>query len=463
MDDEKHRMTPSDWIDKFGDLEKYDPRFNKDGWHLSHWFGDKRHFRPWYDDNADYNTNAKSYYDYLGFRIRQLDYIIWAINSLMRRDVQVQDTTTIDMSRDGDWLKGDDVETVSAVVKLSEDFLNALEVHENGLYVKDLEPEIDKIRQDLAEFKEATNRRLNDDESKLNQLSRDLQNVRDGLDGLRREIKNLQSQIHSILDRLNGHYKTIPKANWYHAFYNGSEDVPTGWGTFKAGAIYSQNSVTLNVRVPYANKNFQNLKLNGGALPLSQVPESYVVGFGFKDKYSFLNDMKIESVTISNGAPHILPLDQRAAWTIGYNLDHDRKIFNADPYQVTLATFADGYNDKDTFTEHYKGIYLKGDIMTITMTLSGSVPKEFWDGSQSGDEQGEPEEPDEPVKPEKPDEPEEPDEPVKPEKPDEPEVPSTPTSPTDPNKILVTEDDPQGVSDLGRNVTRTINLNTNDN
>lgn len=463
MDDEKHRMSPSDWIDKFGDLEKYDPRFNKDGWHLSHWFGDKRHFRPWYDDNADYNTNAKSYYDYLGFRIRQLDYIVWAINSLMRRDVQVQDTTTVDMSRDGDWLKGDDVETVSAVVKLSEDFLNALEVHENGLYVKDLEPEIDKIRQDLAEFKEATNRRLNDDESQLNRLRQDLQNVRDGLDGLRREIKNLQSQIQSILDRLNGHYKTIPKEHWYHAFYNGSEDVPTGWGTFKAGAIYSQNSVTLNVRVPYANKNFQNLKLNGGALPLSQVPESYVVGFGFKDKYSFLNDMNIESVTISNGAPHILPLEQRAAWTIGYNLDHDKKIFNADPYQVTLATFADGYNDKNTFSEHYKGIYLKGDIMTITMTLSGSVPKEFWDGSQSGDEPDEPDEPVKPEEPEKPDEPKEPEKPDEPKEPEKPDVPITPTSPTDPNKIVVTEDDPQGVSDLGRNVTRTINLSTNDN
>ena len=463
MDDEKHRMSPSDWIDKFGDLEKYDPRFNKDGWHLSHWFGDKRHFRPWYDDNADYNTNAKSYYDYLGFRIRQLDYIVWAINSLMRRDVQVQDTTTVDMSRDGDWLKGDDVETVSAVVKLSEDFLNALEVHENGLYVKDLEPEIDKIRQDLAEFKEATNRRLNDDESQLNRLRQDLQNVRDGLDGLRREIKNLQSQIQSILDRLNGHYKTIPKEHWYHAFYNGSEDVPTGWGTFKAGAIYSQNSVTLNVRVPYANKNFQNLKLNGGALPLSQVPESYVVGFGFKDKYSFLNDMNIESVTISNGAPHILPLEQRAAWTIGYNLDHDKKICNADPYQVTLATFADGYNDKNTFSEHYKGIYLKGDIMTITMTLSGSVPKEFWDGSQSGDEPDEPDEPVKPEEPEKPDEPKEPEKPDEPKEPEKPDVPITPTSPTDPNKIVVTEDDPQGVSDLGRNVTRTINLSTNDN
>ena len=37
-----------------------DPSYNKDGWHLSHWFGDKRHFRPWYDDDADYNKDIEN-------------------------------------------------------------------------------------------------------------------------------------------------------------------------------------------------------------------------------------------------------------------------------------------------------------------------------------------------------------------------------------------------------------------
>lgn len=77
---------------------------------------------------------------------------------------------------------------------------------------------------------------------------------------------------------------------------------------------------------------------------------------------------------------------------------------------MTLATFADGYNDKNTFSEHYKGIYLKGDIVNATFQLSGKVPEKFW---KNGD--------------------------------------------TASNVIEVSESDPHGVPDLGRDVTRTIN------
>lgn len=397
----------------------YDPSYNKDGWHLAHWFGDKRHFRPWYDDDADYNTNAKSYYDYLGFRIRQLDYMIDAINSLMRRDVQVSDTNSIDMSKIGEWLKGDDIENLSADLKISAENLNALKVLGDGAYVKDLEPEIQDLREQLRDLRDDLERlrdEVKQNTANINNLSKA---IRDGLDGLNGKINNLEREIKSILNRLNGKYETIPSANWYHKFYNGSSDVPAGWGTFKAGAIYGQNSVTLNVRLPYANHNLQNLELNGGALPLSNHPMSYVLGFGFTGDYSFINDMKIESVQITNGAPHIEPVSARASWTIGYNFDHDKKILGADPYQLTLATFADGYNDKNTFKTHYSNISLKGDILTATFNLSGKVPEKFWNGTGG----------------------------------------ETPPDPAQPDKtITATENHPEGVSDLGRDVTRTINL-----
>lgn len=126
-----------------------DPHFNKDGNSLSHWFGDKRHFRPWYDDNADYNTNAKSYYDYIAYRIKQLDYIIQAINKLLDHNLQVEDTNTVDLEKIGDWLNKDDIETLKAYVKISKQGLNATQAMEDGIYTKDLTPEIEKIRADL--------------------------------------------------------------------------------------------------------------------------------------------------------------------------------------------------------------------------------------------------------------------------------------------------------------------------
>lgn len=434
------KFDPAEFTKRYGDNYNTadDPRYNKDGWHLSHFFGDKRHFIPWYDTEADYNTNAKSYYDYLGFRIAQLDAMLDAINFLLRKNVDVLDTNNVHMVKLGDWLKGDDLIRLESYVKLSQDLTNALKDTPNGLYVKDLEPE---LRQ-LAEEVQGLRNRLSQDES-------DIRSLKDGIDGINKRLSNIEKQIKSILDRLNGKYKTIPSQFFVHSYYNGSGDVPTGWGTYHAGAIYGQNSVTLNVRIPYANHNLQNLELNGGALPLDKTPLSYVVGFGFTGDYSFLNDMKIESVQITNGAPHIEPSSARASWQFGYNIDHKNSV-TRESYAVTLATFADGYNDKNTLKEHYTGISLKGDILTATLTLSGPVPAKFWNGSDQGDEgdqgTGEPETPNQP------------------EKPDKPSTPSTPTDPsgTTDKTIHATPDNPQGVPDLIRDVTRTINFETNE-
>ena len=129
-----------------------DPSYNKDGWHLSHWFGDKRHFRPWYDDDADYNTNAKSYYDYLGFRIAQLDAIIDAINKLIKRNIKTNQTNTVDLQKLGDW-SSDDIITLLANVKVSRDTLNAIETRDDGIYTRNLKPLIDDLQQELNNVK----------------------------------------------------------------------------------------------------------------------------------------------------------------------------------------------------------------------------------------------------------------------------------------------------------------------
>lgn len=129
-----------------------DPSYNKDGWHLSHWFGDKRHFRPWYDDDADYNTNAKSYYDYLGFRIAQLDAIIDAINKLINRNIKTNQTNTVDLQKLGDW-STNDIITLLANVKVSHETLNAIETRDDGLFVKDLKPLINELQRQVNEIK----------------------------------------------------------------------------------------------------------------------------------------------------------------------------------------------------------------------------------------------------------------------------------------------------------------------
>ena len=129
-----------------------DPHFNKDYDTLPNWFGDKRHFRPWYDDDADYNTNAKSYYDYIAYRTRQLDYIIDAINKGLSRNLQTEGTNTINLEKLGDWLNKDDTETLKANVRLSEQSLNATKALNDGVYTKDLSPEVDASKNQIKQI-----------------------------------------------------------------------------------------------------------------------------------------------------------------------------------------------------------------------------------------------------------------------------------------------------------------------
>lgn len=156
-----------------------DPSYNKDGWHLSHWFGDKRHFRPWYDDDADYNTNAKSYYDYLGFRIAQLDAIIDAINKLIKRNIKTNQTNTVDLQKLGDW-SSDDIITLLANVKVSHETLNAIEIKGDGIYCRNLKPLIDDLQQQVNNIKQ-----------ELEHIKNEIQN-----------IKNIQAKHDRVIRKI---------------------------------------------------------------------------------------------------------------------------------------------------------------------------------------------------------------------------------------------------------------------
>lgn len=85
-------------------------------------------YSPWYDDKTDFNTNAKSYYDYLGRFNGFLYELINFINRLADRNIKVHDTPSIDFHKDGDWweneaachyVEGENWEDLSADVIIS--------------------------------------------------------------------------------------------------------------------------------------------------------------------------------------------------------------------------------------------------------------------------------------------------------------------------------------------------------
>lgn len=62
------------------------------------------HWQPWYDDRRDYNTNAPSYYDYLSNFNHLIKSIVELLNRVARRNVQVDDTNCIDLTKINDWI-----------------------------------------------------------------------------------------------------------------------------------------------------------------------------------------------------------------------------------------------------------------------------------------------------------------------------------------------------------------------
>ena len=70
------------------------------------------HWQPWYDDRRDYNTNAPSYYDYLSNFNHLVKSIVDLLNRVARRNVKVEDTKCIDLTKINDWIdEGDNCHT----------------------------------------------------------------------------------------------------------------------------------------------------------------------------------------------------------------------------------------------------------------------------------------------------------------------------------------------------------------
>ena len=187
-----------------------DPSFNKDWNDLCHWFGDKRHFRPFYDDDADYNTNAKSYYDFLARFIRQLDYMITLMNKLLDQNIETLETNTVRLLKDGDWKKyhiqngdivydegGSNIEKLSAYVKISKASLNDIVAKDDGIWSEDFQPKIDALNRRLDELDAKVERYHNELLNLINALSSRVDNLENRLALVEGALKKLLQNLHN--------------------------------------------------------------------------------------------------------------------------------------------------------------------------------------------------------------------------------------------------------------------------
>ncbi len=126
------------------------------------------HWQPWYDDSRDYNTNAPSYYDYLSNFNELIKSIVDFVNELAKRDVNTEDTETIELIKKTSWLvDGVNDIVLKANVKISKATGNKLVANSDGLFVEtanidDLKKRITDLETNFKTLQNSLNSHLND-------------------------------------------------------------------------------------------------------------------------------------------------------------------------------------------------------------------------------------------------------------------------------------------------------------
>ena len=126
------------------------------------------HWQPWYDDRRDYNTNAPSYYDYLSNFNELIKSIVDFVNELAKRDVNTEDTETIQLIKKTSWLvDGVNDIVLKANVKISKATGNKLVSNSDGLYVEtanidDLKNRVTDLERNFNTLQTSFNSHIND-------------------------------------------------------------------------------------------------------------------------------------------------------------------------------------------------------------------------------------------------------------------------------------------------------------
>ena len=126
------------------------------------------HWQPWYDDRRDYNTNAPSYYDYLSNFNELIKSIVDFVNELAKRDVNTEDTETIQLIKKTSWIvDGVNDIVLKANVKISKATGNKLVSNSDGLYVEtanidDLKNRVTALERNFNTLQTLFNSHIND-------------------------------------------------------------------------------------------------------------------------------------------------------------------------------------------------------------------------------------------------------------------------------------------------------------
>ena len=180
-------------------------------------------YLPFYDEFSDYNTNAKSYYDYLARYNRILKLYSDLINRLLRRNIEVEDTKTIEFLKFGDWIDNekcipdnfDDLIKLLANVKVSkgiEEIIlphlqvqpftlkNSIKIKDEGIWSPDYTNVIQEINREIGEINKT-----------INNIQEDIKNIFQEIEDINNNITDINNNISNLTETVNSNNKAIKK------------------------------------------------------------------------------------------------------------------------------------------------------------------------------------------------------------------------------------------------------------
>lgn len=248
------------------------------------------HWQPWYDDRRDYNTNAPSYYDYLANFNNLIKSIVELLNRVARRNVKVDDTPCIDMTKINDWIdEGNTCHTWHDDIILKADVIlstykkaisfdgheyslvNTISCLSSGLYAPDYLPLLqaiaDKLNKEISDRTDADNQLNQKIDNVKNELTQAINNLRQEFNNyknsnnsevnqLKQEISQLKTALQKIVTNLfeggNATSNDINNFNINNHIASGNINlyggVADGSSLIRTHKEQSENDVTIGVR-----------------------------------------------------------------------------------------------------------------------------------------------------------------------------------------------------------------------
>ena len=168
-------------------------------------------YQPWYDDERDYNTNAPSYYDYLANSANLEKVQTDAINELLVRDVNFQDSDEIHVDKLTNWHSDDDtkhgeinfkahvITSPSSTTQTIDgtDYVtsNAITVLHDGVYSPD--------------YKKVLEKYSSDNNSKFTKLTSDVNTLNGNVKQINTNITSLNNSLEQAKSDINRKQNTL--------------------------------------------------------------------------------------------------------------------------------------------------------------------------------------------------------------------------------------------------------------